>query len=207
MSSKFDTAAQKASYGIGLQVGNQLARGQVFDGMDSAAIAAGLVDALEGKESQLDQATLEQAFSEIDAQIKAKAQAEGASLAAEGEAFLKENAQREGVKTLESGLQYEVLQEGSGETPSASSTVKTHYHGTLTNGEVFDSSVERGQPAEFPVNGVIAGWTEALQQMRVGSKWRLYVPPHLAYGDRGAGGKIGPNATLIFDVELIDIVS
>ena len=139
--------------------------------------------------------------------MQAKAQAQGSELAAEGAAFLEENAQREGVVSLESGLQYEVLQSGDGATPTASSTVRTHYHGTLTNGDVFDSSVARGEPAEFPVNGVIPGWTEALQLMTVGTKWRLFVPPHLAYGERGAGGKIGPNATLIFDVELIDIVA
>ena len=124
-----------------------------------------------------------------------------------GKAFLEENAKREEVTVLASGLQYEVLQAGEGDKPTASSTVKTHYHGTLISGEVFDSSVERGQPAEFPVNGVIAGWTEALQLMNVGTKWRLYVPSNLAYGERGAGGKIGPNTTLIFDVELLDIVA
>ena len=120
--------------------------------------------------------------------MDAKAQEQAKVLAAEGEAFLAENAKKEGVVVTESGLQYEVLTEGTGEKPSASSTVRTHYHGTLINGEVFDSSVERDQPAEFPVGGVIAGWTEALQLMNVGSKWKLYIPYHLAYGERGAGG-------------------
>ena len=123
----------------------------------------------------------------------------------DGAAFLEQNGQREGVVTLPSGLQYEVLAEGDGASPGPTSTVTTHYHGTLIDGTVFDSSVQRGQPASFPVNRVIAGWTEALQLMQVGDKWRLYLPPELAYGDRGAGGAIGPGATLIFEVELLDV--
>ena len=123
----------------------------------------------------------------------------------DGAAFLAQNGQREGVVTLPSGLQYEVLAEGDGATPGPTSTVTTHYHGTLIDGTVFDSSVQRGRPASFPVNGVIAGWTEALQLMQVGDKWRLFLPPELAYGDRGAGGAIGPGATLIFEVELLEV--
>lgn len=134
--------------------------------------------------------------------------AEQAKLAgAEGEAFLAENAKKEGIVVTDSGLQYEILQAGDGEKPTAESVVSTHYHGTLIDGTVFDSSVERGQPAEFPVNRVIAGWTEALQMMPKGSKWRLYVPQDLAYGAQGSGAKIAPYSTLIFDVDLIDIVS
>ena len=123
----------------------------------------------------------------------------------DGAAFLTQNGQRDGVVTLPSGLQYEVLAEGDGATPGPTSMVTTHYHGTLIDGTVFDSSVQRGQPASFPVNGVIAGWTEALQLMQVGDKWRLFLPPELAYGDRGAGGAIGPGATLIFEVELLEV--
>lgn len=123
----------------------------------------------------------------------------------DGAAFLAQNGQREEVVTLPSGLQYEVLAEGDGASPGPTSTVTTHYHGTLIDGTVFDSSVQRGQPASFPVNRVIAGWTEALQLMQVGDKWRLFLPPELAYGDRGAGGAIGPGATLIFEVELLDV--
>lgn len=124
---------------------------------------------------------------------------------AEGKKFLEENKKRSDVVTLPSGLQYQVLKQGNGPMPKATDRVTTHYHGTLINGTVFDSSVERGTPATFPVNGVIQGWIEALQLMNTGSKWRLFIPAHLAYGERGAGETIGPNATLIFDVELISI--
>ncbi|MDY9917538.1 MAG: FKBP-type peptidyl-prolyl cis-trans isomerase [Proteiniphilum sp.] len=123
----------------------------------------------------------------------------------EGEAFLEENRKKEGVVTLPSGLQYEVLKEGDGATPKATDKVKCHYHGTLLNGQVFDSSVQRGQPAVFGVNQVIKGWVEALQLMSVGSKWRLYIPSDLAYGTQGAGNSIEPNSALIFDVELLGI--
>lgn len=124
----------------------------------------------------------------------------------EGKAFLAENKKRKEVIELPSGLQYEVLAEGEGDIPTATDRVRCHYHGTLINGTVFDSSVKRGEPAVFGVNQVIKGWVEALQLMSVGSKWRLFIPSHLAYGQQGAGGAIGPNATLIFDVELLEIV-
>jgi FKBP-type peptidyl-prolyl cis-trans isomerase FklB len=123
----------------------------------------------------------------------------------EGKAFLEENAKKEGVTTLPSGLQYEIITEGNGKKPKATDKVKCHYHGTLIDGTVFDSSVQRGQPAIFGVNQVIKGWVEALQLMSVGSKWRLFIPSHLAYGEQGAGASIEPNKTLIFDVELLDI--
>lgn len=123
----------------------------------------------------------------------------------EGKLFLEENAKKEGVVTLPSGLQYEIITEGKGEKPGLTDVVTTHYHGTLIDGNIFDSSVHRGQPASFPVNGVIKGWTEALQLMAVGSKWKLYVPYQLAYGEQGAGQAIGPYTTLIFEVELLEI--
>ncbi len=126
--------------------------------------------------------------------------------AADGEAFLKDNALRPEVNVLESGLQYEIITEGTGEIPTAASQVRVHYHGELTDGTVFDSSVSRGQPAEFPVTGVIKGWVEALQLMPVGSKWKLYIPQDLAYGERGAGAAIPPFAALVFEVELLDIL-
>ncbi len=203
--SEYTTLEQRASYGVGLQMGEQLAANP-FDGLDFNAVAAGLLDALNGEQSKVSNAELNEAFTHINQLMQAKQAEQAKVLAAEGEQFLAENAKRDEVTVTESGLQYEVLQSGEGAKPDASSTVRTHYHGTLINGNVFDSSYERGQPAEFPVGGVIKGWTEALQMMSVGSKWRLYVPYDLAYGERGAGGAIGPYATLIFDVELLDIL-
>lgn len=123
-----------------------------------------------------------------------------------GEAFLEENGKKDGVTTTASGLQYKVIETGSGPTPTASDTVRCHYSGTLIDGSKFDSSYDRGQPAEFPVGGVIAGWTEALQLMTCGSKWEVYLPSEIAYGSRGAGGAIGPDETLVFTIELLDIV-
>lgn len=206
MSDKYSTMEQRVSYGIGLQMGDQL-NNDPFDGLEIEAVLAGLSDALNGAERQVEPALLDAAFKEISAIIQ-KQQAEGAAqFAGEGEKFLIDNAGRAEVTVTPSGLQYEVLSAGDGEKPTISSTVRTHYHGTLISGKVFDSSYERGEPAEFPVNGVIGGWTEALMMMGVGSKWRLYVPHELAYGERGAGGDIGPYQALIFDVELLAIIS
>ena len=206
MSEKFTTTEQRVSYGIGQQMGGQLSTAP-FDGFEIEAVLEGITDALNGQPSQVEESLLESAFQEINAKLKATEAQNSGELAAAGEAFLAENAQRDEITVTESGMQYEVINVGDGERPSASSTVRTHYHGTLVDGTVFDSSYDRGQPAEFPVNGVIAGWTEALQMMPVGSKWRLYLPYSLAYGEAGAGGAIGPYAALVFDVELLDIVS
>lgn len=202
----YTTAEQRVSYGIGRQMGDQLLRNP-FDGIDSSAVAQGLIDSLEGKESSVSRPDLEQAFAEISQIMEAKSKEAAAELSQEGEAYLAENAKKDGVVVTASGLQYEVIQEGTGEKPVASSKVKTHYHGTLINGTVFDSSVDRGQPIEFAVGGVIPGWTEALQLMPVGSKWRLTIPYNLAYGEQGAGASIAPYSTLIFEVELLDIVA
>lgn len=206
MSNEYTTNPQVASYGIGRQMGEQLASNP-FDGLDAAAVAAGVVDAIEGNDSAVTEEQLAAAFGEIQQELEAKKKVQEKALAVEGEAFLAENAKKEGVVVTESGLQYEIITEGDGENPQASSTVSTHYHGTLIDGTVFDSSVERGSPAEFPVGRVIAGWTEALQLMPKGSKWRLFVPHNLAYGERGAGNDIAPYSALIFEVELIDIVA
>ncbi|GLP97087.1 FKBP-type peptidyl-prolyl cis-trans isomerase [Paraferrimonas sedimenticola] len=205
MSDTFNTVEKQASYGIGLQLGEQLAANS-FEGISISAVQQGLADAFRGDEMQVSEDDLRQAFTVIGERIQ-KVKAEEAKLAAaEGEAFLAENAKAEGVVTLESGLQYQIITEGTGDKPTVDSTVSCHYHGSLTSGEVFDSSVQRGQPAEFPVGGVIAGWTEALQLMSVGSKWKLFIPHNLAYGERGAGGAIPPYAALVFEVELLDIV-
>jgi len=206
MSDTFITTEQHASYGIGRQMGDQL-KNKPFSTFDSDAALAGFVDGMNDNELQVSGEAINAAFKVIQEQIQKEKDAEAEQKGAEGKTFLEENAKRDDVTVTDSGLQYEVLSAGDGELPTAQSTVRTHYHGTLIDGTVFDSSYDRGQPAEFPVGGVIAGWTEALQMMPVGSKWRLYVPYDLAYGENGAGGQIGPYATLIFDVELLAIVA
>ncbi|MEW6992019.1 FKBP-type peptidyl-prolyl cis-trans isomerase [Colwelliaceae bacterium 6441] len=202
----FETIEQRVSYGVGRQLGDQL-RNNPFKEFDVSAVQAGLADAIANADSQVSDELLNEAFSVVSKKLQELEQAAAKEKSAEGEAYLAENAKREEVIVLESGLQYEVLATGDGEKPTAASTVRTHYHGTFINGDIFDSSVDRGQPAEFPVGGVIAGWTEALQLMTEGSKWRLYVPYNLAYGEQGSQGAIPPYATLVFDVELLAIVS
>lgn len=203
--SNLTTLEQHASYGIGLQMGQQLADNP-FDGLDIAAVAAGLAAAFYGDELEVSEDQIRAAFQVISGRMQEAEAAKAQVAAAAGEAFLAENAKKAGIVVTESGLQYEVLTAGSGAKPSRSDKVRTHYHGTLIDGTVFDSSYNRGQPAEFPVSGVIAGWTEALQLMPVGAKYRLYIPHNLAYGERGAGGAIKPYSALIFDVELLDIL-
>lgn len=206
MSSKFTTVEQQASYGIGYQMGQQLA-GNPFEGMDINVVVDAVKSAFNGEAPEIDNETLRVAFNEIHERMQAAKKEQFAEAMKAGEEYLAKNAEREEVTVLESGLQYEVINSGDGESPTAASTVRTHYHGTLIDGTVFDSSYDRGQPAEFPVNGVIKGWTEALQLMKVGDKWRLHVPYQLAYGEQGAGAAIGPFATLVFDVELLDIIA
>ncbi|MGJ8693985.1 MAG: FKBP-type peptidyl-prolyl cis-trans isomerase [Thalassotalea sp.] len=202
---KFESTEQRVSYGVGRQLGDQL-RNNPFKEFDVTAVQAGLADALTGADSQVDEQALNEAFAIISKKLQELEQAAAKEKSAEGEAFLVENAKRDEVTVTESGLQIEILAAGEGEKPTAASTVRTHYHGTFINGDVFDSSYDRGQPAEFPVGGVIAGWTEALQLMPVGAKYRLYVPYNLAYGERGSQGAIPPYSTLVFDVELLDIL-
>jgi len=206
MSDIYKTMEERVSYGIGRQMGDQLASSPVT-GLSIDAVLAGLADALNGADSAVTHEELNAAFTEMHQRMQAEEAERGKVLAAEGEQFLAENAERDGVHVTESGLQYEIITEGTGEQPTRTSTVRTHYHGTLIDGTVFDSSVERDQPSEFPVSGVIAGWTEALQMMKVGAKWKLFIPYQLAYGERGAGGAIGPYTALVFEVELLDIVS
>ncbi|MBU2917823.1 FKBP-type peptidyl-prolyl cis-trans isomerase [Psychrosphaera sp. F3M07] len=203
--SQFTTVEQQASYGIGRQIGDQVASNP-FEGLDANAVAQGVMDALNGNEYAVEVEDLRAAFGVINERMQAQQAEQAKEASAEGQKFLDENAKRDEVTVTESGLQYEVLTTGEGEKPTAASTVRTHYHGTLIDGTVFDSSYDRGQPAEFPVGGVIAGWTEALQMMTVGSKWRLAIPYQLAYGEQGAGGAIGPFQTLVFDVELLEIL-
>lgn len=177
--------------------------------VDPAILARGLKDAMAGGKTLLTdqeaQAALTQVQNEMHQKQAAKMQAEGAANKKEGQDFLAANKGKTGIVTLPSGLEYKVLKEGSGAKPTASDTVECNYRGTLINGKEFDSSVKHGGPATFPVSGVIKGWTEALQLMPVGSKWQLFIPAELAYGDRGAGPDIGPDSTLIFEVELVSI--
>lgn len=205
MSDKYTTLEQHASYGIGLQMGQQLADNP-FDGLDISAVAAGLAAAYTEQTPEVSEEQIRAAFGVISERMQAAEQEKAQALAEAGDLFLAENAKRAEVTVTASGLQYEVLVAAKGEKPTTASTVRTHYHGTLIDGTVFDSSYQRGEPAEFPVSGVIAGWTEALQLMAVGSKLRLYVPQNLAYGERGAGNAIAPYSTLVFDVELLAIL-
>jgi FKBP-type peptidyl-prolyl cis-trans isomerase FklB len=204
--SQFTTTEQQVSYGVGRQLGEQL-RNNPFKAFDINAVQAGIADAIAGAASQLSDEQLNEAFSIVSKQLQEQEQIVAKEKSKEGERFLTDNAKRDEVTVTASGLQYEVLSTGDGDKPTAASTVRTHYHGSLVDGTVFDSSYDRGQPAEFPVNGVIAGWTEALQMMSEGSKWRLYIPYNLAYGERGSQGAIPPYAALVFDVELLAIVA
>ena len=198
----------KASYTIGFNIGSSLMRDEVE--LDPAFIFEGLSDAIQGKRRRLTDEEIEKVMKDFQEQVGKRQQARNQSSeknnTTQGAAFLAANAKKPGVVTLPSGLQYKVVKAGTGATPTAQDTVKTHYRGTLINGKEFDSSYSRGKPAQFPVSGVIRGWTEALQKMKVGAKWQLYIPSNLAYGPRGAGSQIGPNATLIFDIELLEIV-
>lgn len=198
------TLKEQASYGIGFNIGHNLKE----DGLDvdPAMLARGLVDALGGAQPQLTEQEIAKALEEFQKVVEQQMAQRAGKAAQEGEAFLAANAKKEGVVVLPSGLQYKVLKQGTGASPTTTDVVRTHYHGTFINGKVFDSSVERGEPAEFPVNGVIPGWTEALQLMKVGDKWQLFIPAKLAYGKRGSPGGIAPDTTLVFEVELLDIV-
>ena len=205
---KLETDAQKVSYAIGSQIGNSMKTDGIEIDMDP--FIRGMADARDGRELAMTPEEMKVVMDAFREQLMAKMQAErnkaGEEAGAEGAAFLAANAEKPGVKTTDSGLQYIVVEEGSGATPAATDVVRTHYRGTLIDGTEFDSSYARGEPAEFPVNRVIPGWTEALQMMKVGDKWKLFIPAALAYGDRGAGQDIPPNAALIFDIELLDVV-
>ena len=197
----------KVSYSIGLNIGRSI-KSEGLD-INPDALAAAMKDVFAGTKPLLTDEEIQTVMQDFQKKMMAKqmaAREEGlAKNKGEGEKFLAENKKKEGIKTTASGLQYKVITEGKGKTPKATDTVKTHYRGTLINGTEFDSSYKRGEPAEFPVNGVIKGWTEALQLMKEGSKWQLFIPSELAYGERGAGKDIGPNSTLIFDIELLSV--
>ena len=198
---KITTTVDSVSYGIGATIGKNLKK-DGLDSIDVDLLARGIREVFEGKELAF---TPEAAQAVIQAYVAGIQAKKGEESVAAGKKFLEENGKKPGVVTLPSGLQYTIVKEGTGPKPGPEDKVTTHYHGTTISGKVFDSSVDRGQPVSFAVNGVIPGWTEALQLMSVGSKWKLFIPSNLAYGERGAGGDIGPNETLIFDVELISI--
>ena len=197
----------KVSYSIGLNIGKSMKQ----EGLDinPDALAAAMKDVFAGAKPQLTDEEVQAVMQEFQKEMMAKrmkGQQEGLTKnKAEGEKFLADNKKKEGIKTTASGLQYKVIKDGTGKTPKATDTVSTHYRGTLISGKEFDSSYKRGEPAEFPVNGVIKGWTEALQLMKEGAKWQLFIPSELADGERGAGQDIGPNSTLIFDIELLSV--
>ena len=193
---------EKVSYALGLSLGNNLLSSGIKS-LNIEKLAKGIQDVLEQKSPEISYEEAQNVINEFFMQLQEKSSEKTIS---EGRAFLEANGKRTEVSTLKSGLQYEILKEGNGSHPKASDKVKVHYHGTLIDGTVFDSSVRRGEPATFGVTQVIAGWVEALQLMPVGSKWKLYIPSNLAYGAQGAGQHIGPHTTLIFEVELIDIV-
>ena len=200
-----ESEQEKISYALGMSIGKNLKKDVEID-LD--AFFQGVEDAHTG-DALMTQKELQQIMMVFQKQMQQqkmqKMQAAAAENKAEGKQFLEENQDKEGVVALESGLQYKILQEGDGPSPTASDTVKCDYKGMTIDGQVFDSSYKRGEPATFPLNGVIPGWTEALQLMKVGSKWKLFIPSDLAYGDKGAGQMIEPGSTLIFEVELLDI--
>ena len=201
---KLESLSEKGSYGIGLQIGQQLLDSQMDISVE--AVAKGISDALKHNQPALEINELMLSVQQLQQQAAEAQKAQFKAIEEAGKAFLAENAKKDGVKVTDSGLQYEIITEGNGAKPAATDTVRVHYVGTLPDGTTFDSSVARGQPAEFPVTGVIRGWVEALQMMSVGSKWKLTIPHELAYGERGAGASIPPFSPLVFEVELLDIL-
>jgi FKBP-type peptidyl-prolyl cis-trans isomerase FklB len=200
--SAMTTSNDSVSYAIGISIGGNLKKDNLSE-INVDLIADGIKAAMKGDTTTMKSADAQAC---IQSFMQARERKKGEANVEKGKKFLEENAKKEGVKTTPSGLQYQVLKEGTGPKPALTDKVSVHYHGTLIDGTVFDSSVQRGQPAEFGVNQVIPGWTEALQMMPVGSKWKLVIPSNIAYGERGAGGQIGPNETLVFEVELLSIV-
>ena len=198
----------KLSYALGLGIGRQLSQ-MGADDLNVADFAQAVKDMIDGKEPQVPAAEAQQIVEDFFRRQEEKQRAEAAEkykgAKSEGEKYLSENAKKEGVVTLPSGLQYQVLKEGNGKSPKATDKVVCHYEGMLIDGTMFDSSIQRGEPATFPLSGVIAGWTEGLQLMKEGAKYRFFIPYQLGYGERGAGASIPPFATLVFDVELIEV--
>lgn len=197
----------RVSYIIGIEIGRNFKKQEI--NIDPDILKRGIQDAISGGKPLLTEQEIQETVVTFQKEMMAKQEELAKKLAEknkkDGEDFFAKNKGKEGVKTLASGLQYKVIKAGAGKKPTINDSVTTHYQGTLVDGTEFDSSYKRGQPVTFPVSGVIAGWTEALQLMEEGAKWQLFIPPNLAYGERGTGGVIGPNATLIFEIELISI--
>ena len=202
---KLDSYEQKVSYGFGWQFGRQLHKNN-FEGLDIEAVMTAIKQCYEGQPSLLNDKELDKAYDAVKDKMKQAKADQAKNLKALNKQFLEENAKRDGVIVTASGLQYEILEEGTGDKPSATSVVRTHYHGSFINGQVFDSSVTRNEPAEFALNEVIPGWTEALQMMPVGSKWRIAVPSDIGYGEAGSPPVIPGDSALVFEISLIDIV-
>ena len=201
---KLDTPAQKASYGIGLNMGKSLAQ-EGMDDLDSQAVAQGIEDAIGKKDQKLTDEQLMEAFTFLQTRAEERMTEMNAKAVEAGKKFLEDNAKRDGVKTTESGLQYEVVKSAEGRQPTENDVVTVHYEGSLTDGTVFDSSIKRGSPIDLPVGGVIPGWVEGLQLMHVGEKFKLYIPSELAYGEQSPSPLIPANSVLVFDLELLDI--
>ncbi|MDX1682365.1 MAG: FKBP-type peptidyl-prolyl cis-trans isomerase [Phycisphaeraceae bacterium] len=201
---ELESLKDRASYAIGVSIGRNISQ-QDLD-LNPDIVAQAIAETLAGTEPKLTTQQMQQTMMELQASMQAKAAAEAEANKVQGAKFLESNKDAEGVKVTDTGLQYKIIEEGDGPKPTATDTVKVHYAGALIDGTEFDSSYKRGEPAQFRVNGVIPGWTQALQMMRKGAKWRLFLPPDLAYGARGAGPDIGPHSVLVFDVELLDIV-
>ncbi len=204
---KLDTKDKKASYAVGYDFAKRIS--QLYKNVDNESLIKGIKDGLKGEKGLLNEQELREVIMQLGQDMRQHAEevknAQLKSNKEEGIKFLQENAKKPDVKTTKSGLQYKIIKEGNGPSPKETDTVKVHYRGRLINGTEFDSSYSRGEPAIFPLNRVIKGWTEGLQLMKAGSKYEFYIPPELAYGDSGAGNVIGPGSTLIFEVELIDI--
>lgn len=201
---KFKTEKERLSYAIGTQIGRSLKQ-QGFNDVDPKALSAAVADILADRKLQVSDEEMQAAVASFQKKKLAERDAEAKANKEAGDKYRAENAKKKGVKVTKDGIQYEVLKQGTGNKPKAEDTVTVNYEGKLINGKVFDSSIERKHPATFPLNGVIKGWTEILPMMSEGSKWRVVIPPELAYGEHGAGGVIGPNETLIFEIELISI--
>ena len=201
---KFKTKEEKLGYAIGMNIGTNMKQQKLE--IDADQLAAGLTAVLKGEKTVLTEEEMGQVLTAFQQEMQMKQMADMAAEAVNNEAYLENNAKQDGVVSLASGLQYQVLQAGTGAMSAEDSKVEVHYQGSLIDGTEFDSSYKRGEPASFPVNGVIAGWTEALQLMKEGAKWHLVIPANLAYGDRGAPPMIPPNSTLVFDVELLKVL-